>query len=202
MVEVLAIDVRIGRVVGEAGGVERPLEVGRAVEPRAAVPRDRASEPTLEIARAHSIPAATRARAPQGLAAMLEPVAEDLRAPSGAPSARTAPADGPRDDAEGGRMSAARHAGEQPLEPGGVGVLARLDVVREHRRRLEGRRPAREAHQLAAGAPDERPHQLDHQPAGRVDRVGAGALTEPLQAALEAAVAPACTTRRTASGAR
>ena len=84
-------------------------------------------------------------------------------------------------------MSAARHARQELLESGGVRVDARLDVVREHRRRVEGRRPACEAHQLAAGAPDERLQQLDEQPAGGIHRIGAGARAEAAQMPVERA---------------
>src|SRR5262249_57172278 len=86
-------------------------------------------------------------RAVERLATMLEAVAQDLRTAQAGFRAHEERSTGRTgDEAEGRGMSAPRHAGEQLLESGGVGVDRRLDVVREDGRRGVGGGPAGQPH--------------------------------------------------------
>jgi hypothetical protein len=124
--------------------------------------------------------------------AVLEAVTQHLGAPQlcfGPHEQRPARRAG--NQAEGGRVPAARHARQQLLEPGGVGIDAGLDVVCERGGRSVRGRPACQPDQLATGAPDECLHQLHEKPAARVHRVAARMRAEPAQVPIEAGVAPA-----------
>src|SRR5262249_47327431 len=128
VVEALAVDVGIRRVVLEPQTIERPEQVGRAVEARAAEAGDRAIESALEHgAGALDAGGDVDPRAVERFATMLEAVAQDLRtAQAGFRAHEERSAGRTGDEAEGRGVPAPRHAGEQLLEPGGVGVDGRL----------------------------------------------------------------------------
>src|SRR5262249_17617855 len=135
LIEALAVDVRVRGVVLEAELVEGPYEIGRAVEPRAAESRDRALESPLEHgAGALDAGRDLHARTLERFPAVFEAVAQDLGTAQlgfGPHEQRAARRAG--NQAERGRVPAASDPRQQLLEPGGVRIDARLDVVGEGR---------------------------------------------------------------------
>src|SRR5262249_54729885 len=146
---VLAIDVGIGRIIAVPGSLERPRQIGRAIETRAAEPNDRSLELLLEVRPCH--PDAVRdlfARPDDRLSPVLETVAEDVVPPElrGA-SWREMTRRRPGDHAEGGRMAASLDLGDERPQPRGVREARGLQIVRDRRRRRVWRRPARDTNQ-------------------------------------------------------